>query len=64
MTQTAPARPDPQFCYLICQDCTDERHVTSWLPFLSEAKRAYWATKHTEETGHDRWWVSERRLLD
>jgi hypothetical protein len=43
---------------LACRECGDGEDATV-LPFASAADRGKWATAHTRETGHDRWYVKD-----
>jgi hypothetical protein len=50
---------DPDVFYLlVCRECGDGDLI---MPFGSAEERGKWAGAHTSGTGHDRWWVQDRR---
>lgn len=47
-------------CLLLCRECGDPSRALP-MTFASPAERGRWASQHTRETGHDRWWVHDLR---
>jgi hypothetical protein len=43
---------------LACLDCGNPEKPLV-MPFGSSGERGHWAAEHTEETGHEHWWVQD-----